>query len=587
MDPRFRSEQGVLEIQNALLGKIHSIPIDNDAIFNEGQVANMAKQVKDSIYEYEKDQLEGLKTLLTKRFKEHFGSEEEIIAFNNGLEVWNDQTRTLFDSFKDYNSTIQRMFDGMSNAVLDYVNNNLAEGGEPLIFGGTEPSLMEIIDEQVQLPSGILEVFTEAMANGMMKLGHDAKISGKDYLSIYIEDVSTRSIGELKKMSGGSRGIALKGKSGSEVLLKQIGLTLRWDGDRRLSINFRGRKTDSKLEKIIYDYIISQNPQVFGSKTSSSPLSATQQYLENKVKTTISDSKISSSLIKNLSLIGGAIAINSSSSAITGALGEWYWLSFFDYLALLSPLLKKEVAAAGVKLKSTKGQEVPIDIIYGALGVQVKNYTPKNVKNQSFKFLRPTDKIPLDTFLSGQGFGRLGEPELVPVFGDFFFSKYYNIPINTEFDKTAARFQIVQDGIRTYIESSIAQLMNLNKSSIEISEESKQYFAVEENIDVNSIIAGIPDVFIIGKNFIFSYTLVDEILKSISAQDGTVTLRVVGYDMSGADAAYSAYVQTKYPNENNSDPRGAMHSASFSYALEVEVGRLPSIRESIQELMSL
>lgn len=226
----------------------------------------------------------------------------------------------------------------------------------------------------------------------------------------------------------------------------------------------------------------------------------------------------------------GDIAVNLSKSAVTGAAGEWYWTAFFLFLANKLNIDSNKVKPAGVRMQATQG-EVPIDIIFNGLGIQVKNYsaneivpssgggwdtTLKKLDKESFgkefkKQLKSysaaeqenkyVGKSHLDTFVSGYGFGNLGAGSAaIDIVGNFLFSYYFNKPLNSNYKTNVYDLfnPIYNTFTSTFIKTRINSLISADDNMvIELTEDTKKFFKEEfEGIDnIPELNPGLPDFF--------------------------------------------------------------------------------------------
>ena len=226
----------------------------------------------------------------------------------------------------------------------------------------------------------------------------------------------------------------------------------------------------------------------------------------------------------------GDIAVNLSKAAVTGAAGEWYWTAFFLFLADKLHINPNNVKPAGVRMQATQG-EVPIDIIFNGLGIQVKNYsaneiapsskggwdaTLKNLDKESFgqefkeqlksysaaeQENKYVGKSHLDTFISSYGFGNLGAGSAaIDIVGNFLFSYHFNKPLNSDYKTNVYDLfnPIYNTFTSTFIKTRINSLISADENMvIELTEDTKEFYKNElENIDnIPELNPGLPDFF--------------------------------------------------------------------------------------------
>lgn len=228
--------------------------------------------------------------------------------------------------------------------------------------------------------------------------------------------------------------------------------------------------------------------------------------------------------VKGLDKVGNDISITASKSGFMGAIGEAYWYGFFYYLASKGcQTAENYVQAVGTSLKSNAGQEVPIDIIFKNMGIQVKNLSYATVEPKRVRLTSQSNQK-MNSFLSNPGLGNAGlASNEVEILGKFFFTANYNKPNFEKFsgpslDKYNNLYSYVKaayDEKITFLTSLLPRIISIDKNlQINMKDNIEEQIENEKD-DLERIYANMPDLFIINDKLYYSVDLLEDLKKVI------------------------------------------------------------------------
>ena len=260
------------------------------------------------------------------------------------------------------------------------------------------------------------------------------------------------------------------------------------------------------------------------------------------------------------------IKTGQNSSVIRGMLGEVYWTAFFEFLGL-------NATPVGFDVQSQQGWEIPIDVAFKHIGFQVKNYTAKDgvvTFNQHLDrelHEMVPNSIPLNRFFGNHlGLGTEG----VQAFGNYFFSYEYNkrnLEKDTEGDyiPVEKRFEAINGGIKTYVESSIRRTIELEREAV----------LKDPELFDKELEPGKPVFFFINNKPFPTSAIIGRIIEELRGLDDIVIIKTSNVFLNLYGTGGGFMVEKKW--DQSPGPVGVferMKDARIEYTVDVNVNRL-------------
>ena len=277
-------------------------------------------------------------------------------------------------------------------------------------------------------------------------------------------------------------------------------------------------------------------------------------------------------VVRNYVLSGRDIALSDNTAVVRGALGEIYWTAFFQYIGL-------PAIPVGFNYLTENKKQLPIDILVGNTGFQVKNYaieesaegdlltyfnSYQRFDKEQGMVVREPAKQPLTQILSAIGNSN------VQTFGSFFFSRAYNkeqmlSPNHEKFTPVEARFPSITDTFMSYVELNAASLLGLNRKVTEVINKTG-------TAQVNAVAASYPMIYFIKDKFVLASTMIENIINSMSgtADPNAIAVKVTNVAVHAEDMAEDG----QWPYEPTKDYSSYLSSVEVSYYIEVNLSRL-------------
>lgn len=572
----FYTLKGVKKIQEDMLNTL-GITIEDVSTLKE-----VEQQLEDTIKDAEIKALEKMIEDKKQRLK---GIGPTFISdLNEALEIWKKDSIPFFDRVNE-----EDVLKKIEERITE-IFKNISKTLKTLSF----PENMDMAELTSQLNESqdfSFDIFN-SIGQGLASFMGSKSLTGDTKLLFKVND--KKQLQALKRKTG-------LGKKGKKLI---AGLTVRVYGvtdanttDDIIEIKIgKGMKKSKILSltniitEVQQSVLLSQDVEEI--KTSGND---SEYNLELNLKNiliedinTIPNQDIRNILTQNLKYMGREIAINKSRAAVKGALGEWYWTSFFDFLSSRVDGLK--TLPAGVIAKGEGGKEVPIDIFLNNLGIQVKNYT-KNVYGAydffggHIKANALKTKIDLMSFLEGQGFGKLGIPKNdIQHFGYFYYSYYFNKDIGSEeFKPISDNFDIIDSQVIPYFQTRIGRMISVEKDIL-LNDTSQAYFS--ENLDIADFDrqAGMPDIFIVDKDVVFTYQILEDFIKLYKGENTSSTIELDFDASSFSHSKMADYVQKQYPTKVLKDPMRVLGYGEIKYRLSVNFENLDCLAQAIKNL---
>lgn len=286
----------------------------------------------------------------------------------------------------------------------------------------------------------------------------------------------------------------------------------------------------------------------------------------------------------------GNISVGANKSLFMGAMGEAYWYGFFYYAMSESgiKMSEQDLKAAGVALKSRAGQEVPIDIIFNRLGIQVKNLsrTVSSTTHVGAAKVRLTSEsdTTLSKFLTTPGLGKVGLGEgAVEILGNFFFAEFYNrpnpkfaddntTPTYTDYKNLYGYFSAIQAQNEALIMGLIPRIISIDKDLRIALKDTVESKLRDEEGDIDGVFVGMPDLFIIGDRIFKSSTLLGDIKKviknnfNLSKQKDDTAFEITSFKLN--ISPFERAVGNKIYNDDiTADVNSLMEESKISFSI--------------------
>lgn len=277
-------------------------------------------------------------------------------------------------------------------------------------------------------------------------------------------------------------------------------------------------------------------------------------------------------VVRNYVLSGRDIALSDNVAVVRGALGEIYWTAFFQYIGL-------PAIPVGFNYLTENKKQLPIDILVGSTGFQVKNYaieesaegdlltyfnSYQRFDKEQNMLVREPAKQPLTQILSA-----IGNSD-VQTFGSFFFSRAYNkeqmlSPNHEKFTPVEARFPSITDTFMSYVELNAASLLGLNRKVTEVINKTG-------TTQVNAVAASYPMIYFIKDKFVLASTMIENMINSMSgtADPNAIAIKVTNVAVHAEDMSKDG----QWPYEPTKDYSSYLSSVEVSYYIEVNLSRL-------------
>ena len=365
-------------------------------------------------------------------------------------------------------------------------------------------------------------------------------------------------------------------------LMKSVGVRVI-DNGKRIRISFTGDMNNdgrNALAERLSQYIEQQS----GGKSSvavdiNSRLARARTIIMDGIRAMMPAGAVTTNVsakveevVRNYVLSGRDIALSDNTAVVRGALGEIYWTAFFQYIGL-------PAIPVGFNYLTENKKQLPIDILVGNTGFQVKNYAiEENAEGDLLTYfnsyqrfdkeqgmvVREPAKQPLTQILSAIGNSN------VQTFGSFFFSRAYNkeqmlSPNHEKFTPVEARFPSITDTFMSYVELNAASLLGLNRKVTEVINKTG-------TTQVNAVAASYPMIYFIKDKFVLASTMIENIINSMSgtADPNAIAIKVTNVAVHAEDMAKDG----QWPYEPTKDYSSYLSSVEVSYYIEVNLSRL-------------
>ena len=566
--PGYQTLQEVVNIQNNLLdaisGQIHS------GSRSQEELAQVIAHVRD----IEIQKLRELQRAYLAREAQMFADlrlegstpEQKLNNFKTKVDAWNSSNANGL--LKDNNAIVKK----------------IAESIRPAGRLELETLLNAILDIKEQSPDVLLNaLFGDEINELGLTLSNEA-----------VQELSKVVFGGNSSRQG-TLGLDLylktpmnKAQSGKTFtlhttkLMKSVGVRVI-DNGKRIRISFTGDMNNdgrNALAERLSQYIEQQS----GGKSSvavdiNSRLARARTIIMDGIRAMMPAGAVTTNVsakveevVRNYVLSGRDIALSDNTAVVRGALGEIYWTAFFQYIGL-------PAIPVGFNYLTENKKQLPIDILVGNTGFQVKNYAiEENAEGDLLTYfnsyqrfdkeqgmvVREPAKQPLTQILSAIGNSN------VQTFGSFFFSRAYNkeqmlSPNHEKFTPVEARFPSITDTFMSYIELNAASLLGLNRKVTEVINKTG-------TTQVNAVAASYPMIYFIKDKFVLASTMIENIINSMSgtADPNAIAIKVTNVAVHAEDMAKDG----QWPYEPTKDYSSYLSSVEVSYYIEVNLSRL-------------
>ena len=566
--PGYQTLQEVVNIQNNLLdaisGQIHS------GSRSQEELAQVIAHVRD----IEIQKLRELQRAYLAREAQMFADlrlegstpEQKLNNFKTKVDAWNSSNASGL--LKDNNAIVKK----------------IAESIRPAGRLELETLLNAILDIKEQSPDVLLNaLFGDEINELGLTLSNEA-----------VQELSKVVFGGNSSRQG-TLGLDLylktpmnKAQSGKTFtlhttkLMKSVGVRVI-DNGKRIRISFTGDMNNdgrNALAERLSQYIEQQS----GGKSSvavdiNSRLARARTIIMDGIRAMMPAGAVTTNVsakveevVRNYVLSGRDIALSDNTAVVRGALGEIYWTAFFQYIGL-------PAIPVGFNYLTENKKQLPIDILVGNTGFQVKNYAiEENAEGDLLTYfnsyqrfdkeqgmvVREPAKQPLTQILSAIGNSN------VQTFGSFFFSRAYNkeqmlSPNHEKFTPVEARFPSITDTFMSYVELNAASLLGLNRKVTEVINKTG-------TAQVNAVAASYPMIYFIKDKFILASTMIENIINSMSgtADPNAIAVKVTNVAVHAEDMAEDG----QWPYEPTKDYSSYLSSVEVSYYIEVNLSRL-------------
>lgn len=566
--PGYQTLQEVVNIQNNLLdaisGQIHS------GSRSQEELAQVIAHVRD----IEIQKLRELQRAYLAREAQMFADlrlegstpEQKLNNFKTKVDAWNSSNANGL--LKDNNAIVKK----------------IAESIRPAGRLELETLLNAILDIKEQSPDVLLNaLFGDEINELGLTLSNEA-----------VQELSKVVFGGNSSRQG-TLGLDLylktpmnKAQSGKTFtlhttkLMKSVGVRVI-DNGKRIRISFTGDMNNdgrNALAERLSQYIEQQS----GGKSSvavdiNSRLARARTIIMDGIRAMMPAGAVTTNVsakveevVRNYVLSGRDIALSDNTAVVRGALGEIYWTAFFQYIGL-------PAIPVGFNYLTENKKQLPIDILVGNTGFQVKNYAiEENAEGDLLTYfnsyqrfdkeqgmvVREPAKQPLTQILSAIGNSN------VQTFGSFFFSRAYNkeqmlSPNHEKFTPVEARFPSITDTFMSYVELNAASLLGLNRKVTEVINKTG-------TAQVNAVAASYPMIYFIKDKFVLASTMIENIINSMSGtvDPNAIAVKVTNVAVHAEDMAEDG----QWPYEPTKDYSSYLSSVEVSYYIEVNLSRL-------------
>ena len=566
--PGYQTLQEVVNIQNNLLdaisGQIHS------GSRSQEELAQVIAHVRD----IEIQKLRELQRAYLAREAQMFADlrlegstpEQKLNNFKTKVDAWNSSNANGL--LKDNNAIVKK----------------IAESIRPAGRLELETLLNAILDIKEQSPDVLLNaLFGDEINELGLTLSNEA-----------VQELSKVVFGGNSSRQG-TLGLDLylktpmnKAQSGKTFtlhttkLMKSVGVRVI-DNGKRIRISFTGDMNNdgrNALAERLSQYIEQQS----GGKSSvavdiNSRLARARTIIMDGIRAMMPAGAVTTNVsakveevVRNYVLSGRDIALSDNTAVVRGALGEIYWTAFFQYIGL-------PAIPVGFNYLTENKKQLPIDILVGNTGFQVKNYAiEENAEGDLLTYfnsyqrfdkeqgmvVREPAKQPLTQILSAIGNSN------VQTFGSFFFFFAYNkeqmlSPNHEKFTPVEARFPSITDTFMSYVELNAASLLGLNRKVTEVINKTG-------TAQVNAVAASYPMIYFIKDKFVLASTMIENIINSMSGtvDPNAIAVKVTNVAVHAEDMAEDG----QWPYEPTKDYSSYLSSVEVSYYIEVNLSRL-------------
>lgn len=269
--------------------------------------------------------------------------------------------------------------------------------------------------------------------------------------------------------------------------------------------------------------------------------------------------------------------LSKNESVIKGFLGEAYWTAFWQFITAGKVQVIPTGTSRGTSGTLT-GKEIPIDIILGETGFQVKNYRIIYSHGQQLIKFPPfgSTSIRLDNFIES----RLDMPAYKDAIEKFFFSYGYNRLVDNDtarkiYSGVANRFDSILYTLKANLEEltlgRLDKVIGLDRS----------FSFDNELVDTSELeTTRYNTVWLIGNKFVFGSDIVDSLITGLWASRG-FDIRLSLFDTS---ALHQPELGAKWPEPTSYDPSSAMKGQIIKYQIEIDISTL--IRDLMSRIMS-
>ena len=567
--PGYQTLQEVVNIQNNLLdaisGQMHS------GSRSQEELAQVIAHVRD----IEIQKLRELQRAYLAREAQMFADlrlegstpEQKLNNFKTKVDKWNSSNASGL--LRDNNAIVKKIAESIQPAgrlelevLLKAVEQIKIEHPDVLLRALFQD---EIDDLGINLSNEVVDSLVATTFGG-----------GNSRRGTLALDLSLNKSGNLSSKIG--NGFTLH----TTKLMKSIGVRVI-DNGKRIRISFTGDMNNdgrNALAERLSQYIEQQS----GGKSSvavdiSSRLARARTIIMDGIRAMMPADAVTTNVsakveevVRNYVLSGRDIALSDNTAVVRGALGEIYWTAFFQYIGL-------PAIPVGFNYLTENKKQLPIDILVGNTGFQVKNYaieesaegdlltyfnSYQRFDKEQGMVVREPAKQPLTQILSAIGNSN------VQTFGSFFFSRAYNkeqmlSPNHEKFTPVEARFPSITDTFMSYVELNAASLLGLNRKVTEVINKTG-------TAQVNAVAASYPMIYFIKDKFILASTMIENIINSMSgtADPNAIAVKVTNVAVHAEDMAEDG----QWPYEPTKDYSSYLSSVEVSYYIEVNLSRL-------------